>query len=314
MKNISYHGCNFTSTNDRPTPLPTDPTWFKKFNAAVGDPDAKVQAKLKKMQMTYRCGVGELIWAMTTTRPDVAFASVKLSQANSAPDEHHYQVVKHALKYLYSTRDDGIYFWRTAPQQELLAGPLLTINSNKQDLMLENCPQHDVSTLHAFANSDWATCVKTRRSFGGTVIRLAGGTIAYKSKFQPTVAGSSTEAEFMVAYDTGKMILFVRSVLWDLDITQEAATVLYEDNDACTAMRNAQKPTPRTRHMDIKYFSICEWVDHDLMHLERIDTPINMSDHFTKALTRALFHRHADFLLGHVPPMYSQDNHSIVGL
>ena len=96
---------SFTSTDDRPTPLPTeDPTWYKKFNAAVGDPDPKFQAKLaKKMELTYRCGVGELIWAMTTTRPDVAFASVKLSQANSAPDEHHYHGVKHALKYLYST-------------------------------------------------------------------------------------------------------------------------------------------------------------------------------------------------------------------
>ncbi len=54
------------------------------------------------------------------------------------------------------------------------------------------------------------------------------------------------------------MILFVRSVLWDLGVPQEAATILYEDNDACTAMANAQKPTPRTRHMDIKYFSLSE--------------------------------------------------------
>jgi len=305
---------NFTSTEDRPTPLPTDPTWFKKFNAAVGDPDPKVQAKLaKKMQLTYRSGVGKLIWVMTTARPDLVFASMKLSQANSASDEHHYHGVKHALKYLYSTRDDGIYFWRSAPRLELKEGPLPRINSNQQDLLIDDRPQHDASTLHAFADSDWATCIKTRRSFGGTVIRLAGGTIAYKAKFHPTVAGSSTEAEFMAAYDTGKMILFVRSVLWDLDIPQEAATVLYEDNDACTAMGNAQKPTPRTRHMDIKYFSICEWVERDLMHLERIDTSINMADHLTKALNRALFHRHADFLLGHVPPMYSPVYHTIVG-
>jgi len=221
--------------------------------------------------------------------------------------------LKHALKYLYSTREDGIYFWRTAPRTEFKEGPVPVISSNKQDLLLENRPSHDATTVHAYADLDWATCVKTRRSFGGAVIRLAGGTIAYKTKFQPTVAGSSTEAEFMAAYDTGKMILFVRSVLWDLGIPQEAATVLYEDNDACTAMGNAQKPTPRTRHMDIKYFSICEWVDRDLMHLERIDTSINMADHFTKALTRALFHRHADFLLGHVPPSYSPVYQSIVG-
>jgi hypothetical protein len=73
---------------------------------------------------------------------------------------------------------------------------------------------------------------------------LAGGTITYKTKFQPTVAGSSTEAEFMAAYDAKKMILFVRSILWDLGIPQEAATIMYEDNDACMAMGNAQKPTP----------------------------------------------------------------------
>ena len=131
------------------------------------------------MELTYRCGVGELIWAMTTTRPDVAFASVKLSQANSAPDEHHYHGVKHALKYLYSTRDDGIYFWRTAPRLEFKEGPVPTINSNKQDLLLENRPNYDATTVHAYADLDWATCPKTRRSFGGVCISLAGGTIAY---------------------------------------------------------------------------------------------------------------------------------------
>ncbi len=117
----------------------------------------------------------------------------------------------------------------------------------------------------------------------------------------------------MAAYDTGKMILFVQSILWDLGILQEAASVLYNDNNACTALGNAQKPTPWTRHMDIKYFSLSEWVDCNLMHLEHIDTKINMSDHFTKGLTRALFHRHANFLLGYIPPMYSPVYQAIVG-
>jgi hypothetical protein len=246
---------NFTSTDDRPTPLLTDPTWYKQFNAVVGNPDPKAQSKFAKtMQITYHCGVGELIWAMTTTQPELAFASVKLSQANATPDKHHYHGLKHALKYLYSTWDDGIYFWRTAPCQAFPKGPLPTIKSNRHDLILNNQPEHDANTLHAYTDSNWATCVKTRCSFGGAVIRLAGGTIAYKSKFEPTIIGSSTEAKFMAAYDTGKMILFVCSVLWDLGIPQENATILYKDNDACTAMGNAQKPTPRTLHMEINIF------------------------------------------------------------
>ena len=78
-------------------------------------------------------------------------------------------------------------------------------------------------------------------------------------------------------------------------------------------MGNAQKPTPRTRHIDIKYFSICEWIERDLMILERIDTSINMSDHFTKGLSRTLFHRHADYILGHIPPAYSPIYKSTIG-
>jgi hypothetical protein len=53
---------NFTSTEDRPTPLPADPTLMKKFNAAMGDPGLKIQAKLAKtMGFSYRSGAGELI-------------------------------------------------------------------------------------------------------------------------------------------------------------------------------------------------------------------------------------------------------------
>ncbi len=107
-------------------------------------------------------GRGELIWAMTTCRPDLAYASVKLSQANTCPHELHFHGLKHALKYLSNSRDNGLYFWRTKPQMELQEGPIPTIKSNRQDILLENCPQFDATVAHAYADSDWATCIKTR--------------------------------------------------------------------------------------------------------------------------------------------------------
>jgi hypothetical protein len=132
--------------------------------------------------------------------------------------------------------------------------------------------------------------VKTRQSFSGICIQLAGGTIAYKTNFQPTVALSSTEVEFMAACDVGRMCLFICSILWDLDIPQEAPTVAYKDNNGCTLMGNAQKPTPRTHHIDIKYFALCDWIERDLIILECIRTSINPADHLTKTLSRILFH------------------------
>jgi hypothetical protein len=149
-------------------------------------------------------GVGELIWAMTTCRPDIAFTSVKLSQSNSAPAEHHYHGLKHAIRYLYTAQTDGIYFWRTtSPCLDLPEGPMPPVNSNNKDLLLGDCPDHDASIAVVYGDSDWATCVKTQRSFSEICVQLAGGTIAYKTKFQPTVVLSSTEEEFMAACNVG---------------------------------------------------------------------------------------------------------------
>ena len=150
-------------TENCPTPLPTDPNWIKKFNSAIGPSESKAQQDLAtKMQIKDKSGVGKLIWAMTTCRPDIAFTNVKLSQSNSAPAEHHYHGLKHSIRYLYATRNDGIYFWHTQSRPELPDGALPTINSNPQDLLLDDRPDHDAITAVAYGDSDWATCVKTR--------------------------------------------------------------------------------------------------------------------------------------------------------
>jgi hypothetical protein len=108
-------------TANKPTPLPTVPTWLKKFNATTSPTNLYDQAKLAKaMQIKYRAGVGKLIWAMTTCRPDIAFTSVKLSQSNSAPAEHHYHGLKHAIHYLYTRLTESTF-----------GGPVLALTSLK---------------------------------------------------------------------------------------------------------------------------------------------------------------------------------------
>ena len=115
-----------------------------------------------------------------------------------------------------------------------------------------------------------------------------------------------------MAYDGGQMSLYLRSILWDLGVPQDAATILYEDNNGATAMANAGKPTPHTRHIDIKFYSIQDWVERDLLVLLRIDTLVNTADHLTKPLSCILFYRHQDFYMGHVPPTYSPKYNDVV--
>jgi hypothetical protein len=87
---------------------------------------------------------------MTTCHPDLAFASVKLSHSNSCPHKIHYHGLKHALKYLYNSKDDDIYFWQTSRCMEKPEGPIPLIHSNKQDLLLDDQPEHDAAVAVAY--------------------------------------------------------------------------------------------------------------------------------------------------------------------
>jgi hypothetical protein len=204
---------------------------------------------------------------------------VKLAQHSAAPAEVHFCGVKSVFRYLAATMDEGIYFWRTdAPVMELPDDPLPKIWSTPHDIKMADRPLDEALVLSGSMDSGWGNCLLTWRSFGGVMMRSAGGPVAYKGRLQPTVAGSSTEAEFMMSYDGGRMSLYLRSILWDLGVPQDAATILYEDNDGATAMANAGKPTPCSHHIDIKFYSIQEWVERDLVVLQLIDMSKNPAD------------------------------------
>ena len=73
-------------TVNRPTPLPTVPTFHKSLHQAVGDPDQKAHEALKRnMGFGYRNRLGELIYAMVTCRPDLSYAIVMCAQASTCP-------------------------------------------------------------------------------------------------------------------------------------------------------------------------------------------------------------------------------------
>ena len=102
------------------------------------------------------------------------------------------------------------------------------------------------------------------------------------------------------------MILFFRSLLFDLGYEQDDATILYEDNNGALMMANAQQPTKCTRHLDIKYFALLDWVERDLLILHSISTHDNSADALTKPLAKQLFYRHTDTLMGRRVPLKLQ--------
>lgn len=136
------------------------------------------------------------------------------------------------------------------------------------------------------------------------LIYYGGGAINYITKYQDAIAHSLTEAEVVAACEAAKMAIYLRSILDEIGAPQENATMIYEDNTGALMMANAGQPTKHTRHMDIKHFTIQDWVEEDLIVLEQIASENNSAESTTKPLARTLFYRHNDVIMGRVPPKY----------
>ena len=150
-----------------------------------------------------------------------------------------------------------------------------------------------------------ANNVKTPRSTTGASIYLGGTSIHYLTKTQGTMAPSSTKAEFISAVFIAKTVKYLRMILKELGYIQHDPTVIYEDNAAAILMANAEKPTIPTRHMEIQYCALQEWVKRKEVVLKYIPTTINCSDVMTKVLGWVLHRRHVGRIMGWFGSPYS---------
>ena len=99
-------------------------------------------------------------------------------------------------------------------------------DNNYNETEVHERKQNDHDIMFGAVDSDFAGDTSHRRSVSGIVLRLAGGTIFYKTKCQETVSLSSTEAEFIAASEAGKYILYIRTILKEIGLPQHLATII----------------------------------------------------------------------------------------
>ena len=315
---LDHHQWHEQITQHNPIPMRDESTYLAQLEIAT-PPTLKEQEQLRTEFFNYRQVIGEAIYAMTVARPDISPAVIKLAQYSNNPAKIHYQSLRILMKYLALTKTRGIYFWRNKLVPDLpkiQAEPCISTSDITDDIPHTKQPR----IIHGYVDSDWGSDRSHRRSVTGIAIMLGGGVICYKTKYQPTVALSSTEAEFAAACEAGKQILYLRSILFELGYPQYLPTILYEDNKGALHMANASRPTKRTRHMDMKHFALQDWTEHDLLTLKHIATKYNCSDTFTKALGRIKFYEQTDVLMGCRIPRYApafkdlKDTHNLHNL
>jgi hypothetical protein len=208
---------------------------------------------LDKGQYPYAELVGSLIYLTVCTRPDIALAVSALSRYMSKPAASHWLAAKGVLRYLAGTPDHGIIF---------RAGD---------------------NHLHGYCDSDHGGDKDTRRSTTGYVFMLNGGAISWSSKLQPTVAVSSTEAEYMAAAFAVKEALWLRKLSFEFNLPI-APVPIYGDNQSTLKQLKHPIATTRSKHIDVVYHSARERAERGEVVFSYVSTADNVADIFTKPL------------------------------
>jgi hypothetical protein len=304
-KIVSHHNRQNEVASNQPVPMRADSESLRKLELSKGPEDpSKAQAPEQEMGFSYRQAIGELIFTMTVGQVDISYPIIKLSQCLAQPSKAHYQAVKQIFICLNATRDHGLTHWRPSPN---VNHPQVEPNQcTQRSTRLPQNPRSQESTWTRGLGLDWGSDRQRRRSMSGIAFMLAGAAIFYKTRYQPNVALSSTKAEFAAAANAGKAALCLHSILHELGVEQLSPTVSYKDNNGARLVANAQQPTRRTRHVELKQFAVLRWVEDEQIIFGDIGTAHNISDSLTKQTGRTKFHQHHDLRMGRLPPAYGR--------
>jgi hypothetical protein len=103
---------------------------------------------------------------------------------------------------------------------------------------------------------------------------FGSGAVSWSNKKQPTVALSSTEAEYRGAAIATCEVVWLQKLLSDLGQSMDAPVVIYYDNISSILLANNPVYHARTKHIEVHYHFIREKVlakEIDLIHVSTED-------------------------------------------
>lgn len=203
----------------------------------------------------YRSVVGALQY-LTLTRPDISYSVNKVCQYLHAPSTVHWTAVKRILRYLKFTKGLG--------------------------LQIHKCPSFLVT---AYSDADWAGCADDRRSTGGFAVFLGSNLVSWSARKQATVSRSSIEAEYKALANATAEVMWIQTILKELNIKTPPSARLWCDNIGATYLSANPVFHARTKHIEVDFHFVRERVARKLLDIKFIPTGDQLADGFTKPLT-----------------------------
>ena len=253
LQRFSMENCNLMCTPlDLGTLLSTD------------DCPTTEDEKVAMMNILYCKLIRALTWIAIVSCPDIAFMTTYLTWFNANPGPTHWKAVKHVLQYQ---------------------------NSTKQHYLMLGLQSGNLNKLTIFADLDWGCNIINRCLVSGYVFMLGDLVILWKAKQQPTVAASSTEAEYMSVLQTAHQGLWIRRLLIELGLNHIKLdpTTVFLDNRGTIDLSKESCHHNCTKHIDIQHHFIHECVEDGTFHIIHCPTHLMLANVLTKLLPFPMF-------------------------
>lgn len=142
--------------------------------------------------------------------------------------------------------------------------------------------------IEGYADADYAGDVDTRRSTTGFVYFVHGSLVSWKSRRQPSVTLSTTEAEYLAIGDCSKHGLWLSRLLEHL-INNPAIAVpiqlpLSNNNQGAVFLCNEASVNNKSKHIAIRHHFIRELVRDGKISVSHVSTKEMPADVLTKAV------------------------------
>ena len=209
----------------------------------------------KNEDFPYQGLVGSVLYLVTKTRPDIAYATSRVAKFSKNHGERHWLAGKRILRYLKATSNWGIRY---------------LFNSSEE--------------VYGYCDADWAGDPDNRLSTSGYIFMACGGPISWRTKAQDRPALSSAEAEFYAITEAVQEALYLLKLLKFLECNQKCITIYCDNMGAIAMLKEEHKISQRSKHIDLRYAFIRDAIRRGEINIVYIPTEDNLADLHTKAL------------------------------
>ena len=227
--------------------------YSKQFLVSINDAIAQTEVEYPELLSPMQSRVGSLMYATTSTRPDIAFPVHQLCKCLHKPTPAIMDEIDHVLSYLARNADIGLTY---SKEHVRLAG---------------------------FADASW----EAKHSTSGWLVKWQSAALTWGSRKQKSIALSTCEAEIIALSEATKDVVYLRRLVKGLQAEESSPTPLSTDSKSARDVSYNPEHHDRMKHVQRRHFFVRDMVEAFEIEVPYVPTNENPADFFTKPMENA---------------------------